>query len=102
MDLMLTNSAPYPFTEAMATFSNVAYSLRAPALPFTVPANGTLTLSIRLRPTAVGSQGGTLAVAGQTINLSGNGVAATNNPVPVLSSIAPPTAVAGAAGLTLT
>ncbi|GAB2714800.1 hypothetical protein GCM10011495_30650 [Hymenobacter frigidus] len=73
--------------------------------PATVPANGSVTVNVVFSPTATGTRSGTLVInnndqdeAIYTINLQGEGV----NPVPVISTLAPASATAGAPGFTLT
>jgi len=104
LDLTLTNGTAFPFTEMVLTVSNSLFAVVVPSSPLTVPANGTLSVSVRFKPTAAGAQSGTLSVAGLTVNLTGNGTSPTavNNPLPALTAIAPETASAGGVAFTLT
>ena len=99
LNLTLTNSGSFPFTEAIATVSN---SLFRVTTPLTVPAKGTLAVPVRFLPTAAGARTATMTLAGVTISLTGSGVVTAANPAPVVSSLSPATASAGSAAFTLT
>lgn len=77
LKLTLVNPSAVPVTETRATFSDRVFTLAAPALPFTVPASGSLDLTVRFTPTSNSSKNAILAVAGNQVLLDGLGAAAT-------------------------
>ncbi|MDO7854295.1 choice-of-anchor D domain-containing protein [Hymenobacter convexus] len=81
------------------------FSVSGLTTPASVAVNSTATVSVVFSPTTTGTRSGTLVInsndqdeATYTINLQGEGV----NPVPAISSLAPSSVTAGAAGFTLT
>ncbi|WP_460618628.1 DUF4394 domain-containing protein [Hymenobacter ruber] len=81
----LTNGGTDPLTiSSITTTGNFAVSGTAPT---SVPAGGTATVNVTFTPTATGTRTGTLVInsnatngATYTVNLTGNGQAATPNP----------------------
>ncbi|MDO7874556.1 choice-of-anchor D domain-containing protein [Hymenobacter sp. ASUV-10] len=98
-----TTSAPVAFTlsnpgSTPLTLTNVSASfdfVLSGAVPATVPAGGTATVSVAYAPTLAGARTGTLtltsALGAYTVNLSGRGL-----PNPTVISLSPPVTTVGA------
>ncbi|MDO7875502.1 FG-GAP-like repeat-containing protein [Hymenobacter sp. ASUV-10] len=98
-----TTSAPVAFTltnvgNAALTISGITASgnfALSGAVPTTVPASGSATVSATFTPTASGVRNGTLVITSSlgtyTVNLTGNG----QTPAPMLSSISPNSGTVG-------
>lgn len=87
----ISNVGPQPLTVTSITFdagSSPAFDIMSgPALPAIVPADGTLDVSVRFSPGAIGVDGATLQIASDDLDeslvhvaLSGRGVAETPTP----------------------
>lgn len=76
LDLLVLNATQAPITQNKARPSDAAFTIVDPGVPFTVPADGELVLTVRFSPTTAASKIGTLMLGGRTVYLDGTGVAA--------------------------
>ncbi len=76
LPLRVVNRTAAPITQGRAKPSDTAFTIAAPAAPFTVPAGGELELTVRFSPTSTSGRSGTLILGGKTVYLDGTGAAA--------------------------